>query len=228
MSNHPAVMPHGALEPIFDDAWFLTGSVNFKPLVRLGRNMVVLRHDGELTLINSIRLDPDGEAALDALGKVAHVVKIGFHGMDDAYYVEKHSAKQWAIADAPGALVEDGEFPIPGVKIFMFEDTNKPEAALLVARDGGLLITCDSVQHWAPQPLASPLANLITGFLGFKKPAQLGPPWRKIMTPAGGSLRPDFERLAALPFSKLIGGHGGLLSANAPELLKASIERELS
>ncbi len=228
MSNeHPGVMPHGSLQPIISDAWFLTGSVQFKPLVRLGRNMVVLRHEGELTVINSVRLDAAGEAALEALGKVAHVVKIGVHGMDDPYYVERFGAKQWAIAGAPGVLAEDGEFPIPGVKIFMFKDTNNPEAALLVERDGGLLITCDAVQHWAPQPLASPVANLITGIMGFKKPAQIGPPWRKKMTPPGGTLRPDFERLTALPFTRLIGGHGGLLTSDAPSLLKASIEREL-
>ena len=41
------------------------------------------------------------------------------------------------------------------------------------------------------------------------------------------SLRPDFERLAALPFDKLIGGHGGLASSGAQALLAASIEREL-
>jgi hypothetical protein len=226
-SEHPGVMPHGTLQPIMDDAWFLTGSVQFKPLVRLGRNMTVLRHDGELTLINSVRLDAAGEAALEALGTVAHVVKIGNHGMDDAYYAERFGAKRWAIADAAGVIAEDGEFPIPGVDIFMFKDTNNPEAALLLKRDGGLLITCDAVQHWAPQPLASPLANLITGIFGFKKPAQIGPPWRKKMTPEGGTLRPDFERLAALPFTRLIGGHGGLLASDGPALLKASIEREL-
>ncbi len=227
MTQHPAVMPHGALEAIVQDAWFLTGSVQFKPLVRLGRNMVVLRHEGELTLINSVRLNLEGLAALDALGKIAHVVKIGFHGMDDAWYVEKYGAKQWALAGAPGVLAEDGEFPVPGVKIFLFKDTNQPEAALLLERDGGLLITCDSVQHWAPQPLASPVANLVTGLLGFKHPAQIGPPWRKKQTPAGGTLRTDFERLADLPFTRLIGGHGGLLTSRGPELLRASISREL-
>lgn len=219
--SFPPVEPHGVLEPIIEDAWSLTGSVVFKPLVRLPRNMVVLRHEGELALINSVRLDEAGLAALDALGQVAHVVKIGFHGMDDAFYVERYSAKQWNVAGA-----EDG-FPFPGVSVFQFTETNRPEAALLVERDGGLLVTCDSVQHWVPKPFFSPLAKLITGVMGFKKPAQIGPPWRKAQTPPGGSLRSDFERLAGLPFTRLIGGHGGLLERDGAAVLTASIEREL-
>ena len=95
--SFPPVEPHGSLEPIFEDAWYVTGSVVFKPLLRLPRNMVVLRHGDELTVINSVRLSADGESALDALGKVTHVMKIGFHGMDDAYYLNRYGAKMWTI-----------------------------------------------------------------------------------------------------------------------------------
>jgi hypothetical protein len=38
-------------------------------------------------------------------------------------------------------------------------------------------------------------------------------------------LREDFDRLASLPFDKLIGGHGGLLEANASRVLDESIKR---
>lgn len=226
-SSFPAPEPHGALQPIFEDAWFVTGTVRFNPLVRLIRNMAVLRHGEELTVVNPVRLDAEGEAALDALGKVTHLMKIGGHGMDDAYYQDRYGAKLWA-ADAtdPGAtLSEDTALPLPGVRVFRFRDTVKPEAALLVEREGGLLLTCDSVQHWAPHPLMSLGARIITALMGFQNPAQIGPPWRKIMTPPGGSLQADFERMAALPFDKLLGGHGGLLEADAAAVLRASIER---
>lgn len=46
-----------------------------------------------------------------------------------------------------------------------------------------------------------------------------------MQTPPGGSLRKDFERLASLPFDKLIGGHGGLLEAEASRVLGESIQR---
>ena len=233
--NFPAVEPHGSLQPIFDDAWFVTGSVVFKPLVRLARNMVVLRHDGELTLINAVRLDAAGLAALDALGKVAHVIRVGIHGMDDGFYVDHYGAKYWSVAGKERAdgltpdhiLAVDSPLPVPNARIFLFELTNSPEAALLVERDGGLLVTCDSVQHWAPSDLMSFPAKLITRFMGFMQPAQIGPPWRKAQTPASGTLKPDFERLADLPFTRLIGGHGGLLDNDAPARLRESIAREL-
>lgn len=225
----PEVQPHGELEKIIDDVWYLTGSVAFRPLVRLPRNMVVVRHGGELTLINSVRLDAKGEGTLLALGKIAHVMKIGFHAMDDAYYVDRFGAKYWSVSpdsDAVTKIDENTVLPFPDAHVFMFKQTNRPEAAILIERDGGLLITCDSVQHWVPKKIMSPLAKVLTRFIGFQKSAQIGPPWRKAMTPEGGSLRGDFERLAGLKFSRLIGGHGGLLEAKANEVLSQSIRRE--
>lgn len=234
--DFPGVEPHGPLVPIFDNAWYVTGSVAFKPLVRLPRNMVVVRHQGELTLINAVRLDDKGKAELDALGKVAHVMRIGFHAMDDAYYLDQYGAKLWVVAGtdarapaaAIGELSENTQLPFPDSRVFIFKKTVRPEAAILIERDGGLLITCDSVQHWVPSPLMSPMAKVLTRLIGFQKPAQIGPPWRKKQTPQGTSLRPDFERLATLPFSRLIGGHGGLLEQDAASQLALSVDRELS
>ncbi len=228
MPSYPRVMPHHDLVPIFDDAWYLQGSVSFKPLVVLVRNMVVLRHDGELTLVNAIRLNEEGEAALTALGEVTHLVKIGGHEMDNAYYADTFDATLWGV---PGAVPEGGKeltdesLPHPGLSLFQFRDTLQPEGALLLNAQGGLLITCDSVQHWVPSDLMSFLAKLITSGMGFEHPAQIGPPWRKVMTPKGGSLRPDFERLVQLPFKHLIGAHGGLARDNAKELLRATVAR---
>ncbi len=222
MSTFPPAMPHGPLLPIQEDVWWLTGSVDFKPLVRLARNMVVLRQGDELTLVNAVRLNEAGLAALDALGTVRHVMKIGVHGMDDAFYADRYGARRWSVA----ALRSADELPVADLQPFFFEQTVAPEAALLLARDGGLLLTCDSVQHWAPSDLMSPVTKLLTGVMGFQKPAQIGPPWRKRMTPKGGSLRGDFERLAALPFERLVGAHGGVLEANAAAVLRRSIERE--
>ena len=224
MTNRfPAAQAHGPLLPILEDAWYVTGSVQFKPLLRLPRNMVVLRHGGELMLVNSVRLNAEGEAELNALGRVAHIMQIGMHGMDDPYYVDRYQAKLWR-ADA---LRQDTVMPFPDVSVFRFADTIRAECALLVQRDGGLLITCDAIQHWAPSGLMSPLAKVATRLIGFQKPAQIGPPWRKKQTPPGGTLRGDFERLAALPFRRLIGGHGGLLEVDAQAQVRASIAREL-
>ena len=228
----PAVEPHGALEPLFDDVWRVTGSVVMAPLVRISRNMVVLRRAGQLTLINAVRLDEAGLAALDALGEVRDVVRIGVHAMDDAFYLDRYEATRWAMPgmaplteDLPNRVLGEDGLPVEDAELFSFEGTKDPEGALLVGQDGGLLLTCDSVQHWEPMPFVSFAGKVASKLMGFENPAQIGPPWRKRMTPAGGSLKADFDRMVQLPFRHLLGGHGGLLRDEGPETLRASIAR---
>ena len=229
MSNFPAAEPHGPIEEIFTDAYWVTGSVQFKPLVRLPRNMIILRNGEELTLVNAVRLNEEGEAALAKLGRVKHVIQIGFHGMDNAYYIDRYGAKCWTVPregeTGDVELAEDTELPIPDARVFMFHDTKLPEAAILLEREGGLLITCDSIQHWAPHKLMSGAAKLITRIMGFQFPAQIGPPWRGVQTPEGGSLKADFGRLAQLPFSHIVGGHGGLLKNDGQARLAETMTR---
>ena len=65
--------------------------------------MVVLRHDGELTLIDPIRLTPEGEAELKALGEVKRILRLGaMHGIDDPWYVDQFGAELWS---QPGGTV---------------------------------------------------------------------------------------------------------------------------
>ena len=229
----PVVEPHGAIEQIFTGVYRVQGSVQMAPLVRIPRNMVVIAHEGELTIIGAVRLRPAAEADLEALGRVAHVFKIGMHGMDDPYYVDRYRAKLWALPGArlsaglvaDATLAPDAPLPFPDGRVFAFERTVAPEAAILLERDGGVLVTCDSVQNWTSTRGCSPVASLVTRLMGFIKPAQIGPVWRKEMTLKGGTLRPDFERLAALPFKHLIGGHGEPLRDHARERLAETVVR---
>ncbi|MCP4444455.1 MAG: hypothetical protein GY811_03810 [Myxococcales bacterium] len=169
------------------------------------RVMAILRHEDELTLINAVRLDEAGEKALDALGRVKHLVCIGGHEMDNAYYAERYGTKLWALEGVGHArglqtdniFDESTELPIPGLRAVVFKHTKQPTAALLLERGDGVFFTCDCVQNWLNTERCSPTAKVAMRLMGFIKPAQTGPPWRKAMTPSGGSLRPDFERLPA-------------------------------
>ena len=50
------------------------------------------------------------------------------------------------------------------------------------------MITCDSVQNWPDTRGCSLPAKLVTRAMGFtRRPAQIGGPWRKFMTPKGGT-----------------------------------------
>ena len=49
--------------------------------------------------------------------------------------------------------------------------------------------------------------------------------WLKMMTPEGGSLKPDFERLLTLDFDRLLSAHGSLLGAGAKESVAMAVRK---
>ena len=52
------------------------------------RNMIIVREEGKLSLINSVRLTDAGLRRLEKLGQIDKVIRIGaFHGRDDAFYL---------------------------------------------------------------------------------------------------------------------------------------------
>ena len=233
MTEYPPAMRHGPIELVGDEVFWVRGSIGLGPGLRITRNMAIVRSGDELTLVHAVRLSPEGEAELEKLGTVKNVVKVAYmHGQDDAYYLDRFGATYWALPD--GARDQDPEIqqelrdnnlPFDDAKLFEFRDTKEKEAALLVERKDGILITGDSVHNWTDTAGCSPPAKLVTRLMGFlKRPAQIGPPWRKMMTPDGGTLRPDFERLANLDFAHIVPAHGRPLMNTARQDLRATIE----
>ncbi|MDH3716302.1 MAG: hypothetical protein OET44_20940 [Gammaproteobacteria bacterium] len=229
--------PHDPIAEIFPDVFLLRGSMRVGRGMRISRNMTLLRHDGKLAAINAVRLSPAGEKQLESLGKVTHVIRLGnFHGLDDRYYVDRFGAKFWCQAESrhysdppPDQLLEDGvSLPVPDTDLFVFEYTRRPECALLVRRHEGILITCDSLQHWGDRRYCSILVRAMLPFIGFRRRTLIGPLWLKYMTPRDASLRADFERLLQLPFSHLVNAHGSLLRDNAHAAASAAVRRAFS
>jgi hypothetical protein len=226
----PAAQPHGPIEEIIADVFAVRGSMRMAPLMRIGRNMVICREGDELTLLNPVRLSVVGEAELARLGRVSNIVRLGcFHGLDDRYYVERFGARFWC---QPGSkrypepvpdveLTEDTELPIRDARIMTFRDARLPECAVLIGRDGGLLVTCDSVQHYGDWKRTSLVARLVMRYYGFTKSTLVGPIWLKYMSSRGGNLQADFERMLEWPFNKMISAHGALLDEGA----HAAVER---
>ena len=50
-------LPQEALAEIAPDLYWLPGTIGLAPLMRISRNMLVLRHGDELTLVNAVRPD---------------------------------------------------------------------------------------------------------------------------------------------------------------------------
>ncbi len=228
---YPAAQPHGAPEEIWPDIFLVRGSMRLAPGMRISRNMLVLRHAGELLLVNPIRLSTAGEAQLEALGRVRHVMRLGaFHGLDDAYCCQRFGAAFWCQRHsrrypAPRVerpLSEGVDLPMPDAELFVFRQTRLPESALLLRRHGGLLMTCDSVQYYASWDRHSLGARLVMRLAGFRRAALVGPFWLRSMRPRRGSLQADFERLLRLEFRHLVAAHGDLLRDEAkPAVVQA-------
>jgi hypothetical protein len=233
-ADFPPAEPHDPPVEVVSDAFFVQSSIQMAPGMRINRNMVVLRQDGELALLNPVRLTPEGEAQLEALGEVKHLFRLGFfHGVDDAYLKDRYAATFWCQAGSnvhsepkPDRILEEGvDLPFRDMSLFVFQRTKKPECAIIWNRNGGLLVTCDSIQHQVSTPRCSLLAKVVMYPMGFMKPANIGPPWRKFMTKKGGSLQPDFERLLSLEFDHLVGAHGTPLRGGANAALGATVKR---
>eukprot|EP00168_Porphyra_purpurea_P005696 TRINITY_DN1679_c0_g1_i3.p2 TRINITY_DN1679_c0_g1~~TRINITY_DN1679_c0_g1_i3.p2 ORF type:complete len:228 (-),score=78.00 TRINITY_DN1679_c0_g1_i3:242-925(-) len=144
-----AAAPVATADAPADGVWIVRGSFPMSPAGTFPRAMTVVRHGGgRLAIINSMRLDGAGEAALRALGTVDAVVRLGsFHGVDDDYYVRTFGATAYAVPGSPlppgaaepvwmtAAPGEDGSpsppLPIPGATLFIFKLTEAEGALYL-------------------------------------------------------------------------------------------------
>ena len=234
MTTNSPIYPHGSIEEVEHDVFMLRGSIKLNPLVRITRNMAIIRSGTELSLINPVRVNEKVEAQITALGNIKHVVRLGsFHGVDDLYYVEKFGASMWA---QPGGttyttptidneLSSKSELPFDDAEIFEFEGTAQPECVLLLNREQGLLLTCDAIQNYGDYSYNNLLAKILMPFIGFPRTTIVGPIWLKLMTREGGNLEAEFKRLLTLKFDRLLAAHGTLLKTGAHAAVERAVEK---
>jgi hypothetical protein len=226
--KYAPVFAHNPIEELFENVFWVHGSIKMAPCVTMNRNMIILRQDDELILVNPVRLNDQEEAKLCALGKIKKVLRLGdFHGLDDQYYIDRFNAEFWCQTGQctyptpkPDIIIRaETPPPIENSEFFIYSKAKFPEAALLL-KTHKLLITTDSVQHFVDGGFTSLPAKIILRLMGFKKELLIGKPWIKRVTPKGGSMRGDFERLLELDFVHLVAAHGTLLRDNAKTTLK--------
>jgi hypothetical protein len=237
---HPPALAHGDLRELFPGVFFVTGTIAMPgPLpVRFSRNMTVLREDDGLVIVNSVRLDEGGLAALDRLGKVKHVVRIaGFHGADDAFYQERYGARVWALDGhkyvagfdqrgeeyfrADVAVGAATELPIAGAKLHLFS-TRPAEGILFLAREGGIAIPGDALQNWDKKDdYFSFLGGVMMKVMGFIKPHNVGPAWLKQAKPPASELRGVLDH----DFDHVLPAHGAEVIGGAKAAFRPAIER---
>lgn len=226
--------PHDPIEPIADDLFVARGSIRLNALMRITRNMAIIRHGEELTLVDPIRLDGSGEAQLRGLGEVKRILRLGcYHGLDDPYYVDTFKAELWSQSGGTTyttpaidrELAESTELPFPDAELFCFKGTTQPESMLLLKKESGILLACDAIQHYGDYRHNNLPARLLMPFIGFPKTTIIGPIWLKMMTPKGGSLKSEFERLLQWEFDGLLSAHGSYRPAGARSAVEAALKR---
>ncbi len=237
----PLPLPHGKIEEILPEVFFVTGTIGVQAglTMRFSRNMTVVREGQRLVLVNSVRLNEAGLAQLDALGTVTDVIRLaGFHGADDAFYKDRYGAKVWAIKgqrytagfkhdDAETHFEPDEEIdastalPLSDASVYLFS-TRPPEGLLVLAREGGIVVSGDSLQHWA---VVDPYFNWFGGFMmkrfGLIKPHNVGPAWLKQAKPSESEL----SGVLALEFEHLFPAHGAPVLGGAKLAFRPAIER---
>ena len=217
--GYPLATPHGEIKEIFEDVFLVTGSVVMAPGIQISRNMIILREGKSLTLVSSVRLNDQGLQALDALGKVEHVIKLGaYHlgvhnGLDDPFYVQRYKARLWAMPDmkhkqeiqTTDVLAPQAKLPLKDLVMFKFDSSKMPEGLLLIKRAGGILIACDCLQNWVVEDeFFSEKAAVNMQKAGFIRAANIGPQWYKVCEPEAV----DFSRILRMQFSHLVPSHG--------------------
>ncbi len=234
MSAYSPAWPHGELTPVLDELWYVMGTNRVHHAgvdLQTSRTMLVVREGDALTLVNTVRLDDDGLRALDALGSIRDVVRLGaFHGRDDPFYRDRYGARLWAVPGSAHAdqrpedrpIAENGELPIAGATAHVFATARQPEAALRLERSGGVLVTCDAVQSWAyVDRFFSPETGAAFEAAGLIGAARVPSTWLEACAPDAS----DFERLLALPFRHLVSAHGEPLLEDAHERLAVNVRR---
>jgi hypothetical protein len=222
MPDFPPADSHGSIAEVFPDVFFVTGRFKFAPVLAITRNMTIVRQKDELVVINSVRLDDEGEKELEKLGKVKHVLRTGFfHGTDDPYFKHRFGATMWAAPKTGEGYeaLDTKNSPLEAAQIFAFENGKKPEVAVLLEKEGGILAACDSYQNWTTFEGCSFFGSLMMRVMGFG-PTLVGGPWTKAM---GQNVKADFERLTEVPFKHLVPAHGTVIKDAAKEGLHTAI-----
>jgi hypothetical protein len=228
--------PHGDLRQIFTDVYFVTGTnkIHYEGAnIQTSRNMVIVRHGSALTLINTVRLNEDGLQKLDALGTVGNIVRIGaFHGRDDGFYKHRYpNAILWTLKGVSYAnglmadkeLIPGKQMPFPDCSLFSFESSSQPECVLHFDREGGILVTCDSIQNiTATDEFYNSETAKSFHDQGLIKPANISPIWLG----ATNAKVADFDRLLkSFSFHHLLTAHGVPLLEKAFEQVTQTVRR---
>jgi hypothetical protein len=197
------VLPHGPLEQLSDNLWWVTGSLKGMSLKR--SMTVVRRSDGTLVIHSAIAMTEDRMRELEALGVPAYlIVPNRGHRRDAPKFKKRYPAlKVYAPRGGRKTIEErvpvDGtydDFPAdPAVRLEMLEGVNDEEGAMIVtSRDGVTVVLNDAVFNMDRKK--DPLGFLFTTLLGSAPGPRVSRLVRHLFVKDKAAFRASLERLA--------------------------------
>ncbi len=236
-------LDHSDIQELFPDIFFVTGSIGVKMplLMKFSRNMVIIRENEELTLINSVRLGEEGLKKLEQLGEIKNIIRLAaFHGVDDPFYQERFKATVWSV-NAPYVrgfdyppkeqdiyfhpdIVLDPEtkLPVSDAQYVQLQSSKPAEGLLVLKRSDGIIVSGDCLQNWEKtDPYFNVLGKTMMKMMGFIKPCNIGPGWLKVAKPDGS----EIGRILDLEFQHVLPAHGQPVIDNAKERYRPVITK---
>jgi hypothetical protein len=221
----------GGLAPVAEGVWIDAAPVRIVGMP-LASTMTVLRlGDGSLLLCSPVAMTPERRAAVEALGPVGHLYAPNL--LHHLWIGEWSARYPSARVHAPAGLSRKrpdlridrthGAAPEPAfagvldeVRIGGF----RLAESVLVHRPGGTLIVADLVHNIGRPP--HPWTRLYAGTMGFYGRVALSRMIRWAGVSDRAALRRTLDDLLALPFDRLVVGHGSPLASGAKEALAAA------
>lgn len=235
-SNEPHAFKPKHMAKIAKNIFVIQATLRKNKLWKTSRNMVIIRRQEELTLINAVRLNAEGEEFLQSLGFVARVIRLGTRtgATHDLYYKYNHGAQIWAAGTPPSyssaidrIIDEHSVLPIAHSKVFVFNNSRDHEAAILIQPSkgkNGILLVSEALQNQKDNDLLSASSRTVMSFEGMMASTIVVPPkWIKGQQDKL-PLRDDYERLLRLDFSRLISARGAIVLKRAKEEAVLAVE----
>jgi hypothetical protein len=226
------VLPHGPIERLADNLWWVQGSLRG---MSLKRAMTVAKlGDGRLVIHSGIALEPAALQQLDAWGTPAFLlVPNAYHRLDAPAYKQRYPqlkvlAPKGSRAKIEQVIAVDGsyeDFPAdPDVRLEPLHGVKDVEGALLVRSPDGLTVVLNDLVFNMDKKQDF-LGWLFTTLLGSAPGPRISRLSKLMLIADKRAFRADLERYAALPdLTRLIVAHEKVASGPAARdaLLRAA------
>jgi hypothetical protein len=225
------VHPHGPIEKLSENLWWVQGSL---PGMSLKRTMVVARlGDGRLVVHNGIALEESAMRQLEEWGKPSWlIVPNGWHRLDAAAYKARYPELSVLCPRNSRSKVEevvhvDGTYedfpPDDAVRLEMIEGVGGMEGKMLVrSGDGVSLVLTDAVFNMDKKKDIP--GYVFTTLLGSAPGPRVSRLAKALLVKDRKALRGELERLAAIPeLRRLIVAHEKVaVGSDAASALRAA------